>query len=105
MAADVVTVSADAPIAAAWALLARHRVKALPVVSAGGRLAGVVTLHDFFVQGNGLPRARIAEHPGGDVAVRELMSPRVVTARMQLEEPAANGPAKLRVVEQVRKSA
>ncbi|NMG44408.1 CBS domain-containing protein [Aromatoleum toluvorans] len=149
MAADVVTVSADAPIATAWALLARHRVKALPVVSAGGRLAGMVTLHDFFVQGNGSPRARIAEYPGGDVAVRELMSPRVVTARpeqsidelvgvfsdaglhhvpvvgvgdrvigmvtqsdliaalarMRLEEPAANGPAKLRAVEQVRMSA
>lgn len=81
MATDVVTVGPDAPLAEAWRLLARHRVKALPVVAADRRLAGIVTLHDFFVQADGMPRPLVSEGPEQRGRVRDVMAARVVTAR------------------------
>lgn len=81
MATDVVTVAPDAPLAEAWRLLARHRVKALPVVAADRRLAGIVTLHDFFVQGDGMPRPLANDGAGRRSSVRDVMAARVVTAR------------------------
>lgn len=72
MSRDVVTVGPEASVGEAWALLARHKVKALPVVIAGrGRLVGIVSLHDFFVR----------QELVGNLSVGELMSRDVVTAR------------------------
>ena len=47
MSPDVVTVTADSTAAAAWRLLERHRVKALPVIDDERRVVGIVTRTDF----------------------------------------------------------
>jgi CBS domain-containing membrane protein len=49
MARDVVRVQEYAPLTEVWALLARHKVKALPVVDADNRLRGIVTVHDILL--------------------------------------------------------
>ncbi|WP_235026899.1 HPP family protein [Cognatazoarcus halotolerans] len=79
MSRDVVCVDAGASLVEAWTLLTRHQVKALPVV-AGERLAGILSLHDFFVS-----RARPHELDASpvfnaDSKVRDLMSASVTTA-------------------------
>jgi len=47
MSPQVVTVRADSTAAAAWRLLERHRVKALPVIDGERRVVGIVTRTDF----------------------------------------------------------
>ncbi|MGN6231146.1 MAG: HPP family protein [Trinickia sp.] len=47
MSRDAVSVSSDTTAAAAWRLLERHRIKALPVVDAARRVVGIVTRTDF----------------------------------------------------------
>ena len=49
MSRDVVTITPDATLESAWAQLAHHRVKALPVVEDGDRLVGIITMHDFLL--------------------------------------------------------
>lgn len=49
MARDVVSVQEQTPLAEAWARLARHKVKTLPVVDADNRLCGIVTAHDILI--------------------------------------------------------
>lgn len=79
MSGDVVCVDASASLVEAWTLLTRHQLKALPVIDAG-RLAGILSLHDFFVS-----RARPHELDASpvfsaDSRVRDLMSASVTTA-------------------------
>lgn len=47
MSSDVATVTADSTVAAAWRLLERHRIKALPVVDEARHVVGIVTRTDF----------------------------------------------------------
>jgi CBS domain-containing membrane protein len=47
MSRDVVTVEFSTPLDEAWALLRKHRVKALPVVDRFRHLIGVVTVADY----------------------------------------------------------
>ncbi|MFT7722180.1 MAG: HPP family protein [Roseateles sp.] len=47
MSRPVVTVGSGTPLAEAWALLQRHRIKALPVVDAAQCIVGIVTRADF----------------------------------------------------------
>ncbi len=47
MSSPVVTVEFGTPLAEAWALLQRHRIKALPVVDRVQRIVGIVTRADF----------------------------------------------------------
>lgn len=76
MSRDVVTVRPGAALADAWQLLARHRVKALPVVDTGRKLVGIVSMHDFFLSAaDGPPRARSAGR------VEEIMTRSVRVAR------------------------
>lgn len=76
MSRDVVTVAPDASLGQAWKLLARHRVKALPVADASRRLVGIVSLHDFFLSAaDGLPLASAAER------VEQIMTRSVRVAR------------------------
>ncbi len=49
MSRDLVTIGPRATLGEAWALLARHRIKALPVVEDGDRLVGIIAVRDFFV--------------------------------------------------------
>jgi len=80
MSRDVVSVGPQAPVGEAWALLAHHRIKALPVVEEGGRLVGIVSVPDFFIDRHNpepqpVPRMRTAR------VVAEIMSGRVHSAR------------------------
>jgi len=82
MTSDVVTVREDTPVQAAWALMKRHGIKALPVIDAAGRSAGIVTMADFVRVAS--DSGHLAEHLrtllGGDrdpdkvIAVGELMT-------------------------------
>ncbi len=76
MSRDVVTVRPGQSAAEAAALLARHRIKALPVVDAQDRLLGIVTQSDFFAAQRGSGR-----RAGG--SVRDLMTRAVVVARQE----------------------
>ena len=50
MSRDVVTASPKTSIEFAWAMLAKHRLEALPIVDADHTLVGIVTLVDFLNQ-------------------------------------------------------
>lgn len=47
MSRQLITVGRDTPLQQAWALFREHRIKALPVVDAGGGIVGIVTPADF----------------------------------------------------------
>ena len=47
MTKDVVTVGANTPVREIAALLVRHRISAVPVVSEGGRVIGIVSQTDL----------------------------------------------------------
>jgi CBS domain-containing membrane protein len=49
MSKDVVTVQPSTPLADVWKLLAKHHIKALPVVDETGALCGIVSLHDLML--------------------------------------------------------
>ncbi|WP_018747440.1 HPP family protein [Chitiniphilus shinanonensis] len=86
MSRDVVRVATDAPLREAWALLARHKVKALPVTDAARRLVGIVSLHDFFVEHTAEPAFPSGPFDG-ERPVSAIMTGRVRSARP--EQPIA----------------
>lgn len=81
MSRDVVLVSVDTPSAEAWGRLARHKVKALPVVTGERTLVGIVSLHDFFIGHDNQPRPEPLSAKQMALPVAGLMSERVVVAR------------------------
>ena len=87
MSRDVVTIGPNDSVDDAWALLARHKVKALPVVQADGTLAGIVSLHDFFV-GHGKSDPRSVPVMSTARWVNEIMTSQVRVARP--EQPIAD---------------
>lgn len=60
MSSPVVTVEFGTPLAEAWALLQRHRIKALPVVDRVNRVVGIVTRADFMRAAEGEQREGLA---------------------------------------------
>lgn len=80
MSRDVVQVGPDDSLDAAWALLARHKVKALPVVAGSGVLVGIVSLHDFFL-GHSAPSSRQAPAMSTARRVADIMTRKVRVAR------------------------
>lgn len=80
MSRDVVHVAARDSVDEAWARLARHKVKALPVIQDDGTLAGIVSLHDFFIAHSApdprkMPAMSTARH------VQDIMTRKVRVAR------------------------
>ncbi len=71
MSRDVVSVLPATPAQEAWRLMIRHGVKALPVLDDGRRLAGIITLHDFFV---GHEAAGNASLHVGDIMTRDVLT-------------------------------
>ena len=47
MSRKLITVGSQTPLQEAWALFREHRIKALPVIDAGGCIVGIVTPADF----------------------------------------------------------
>lgn len=80
MSRDVVTTTAEATLADAWYLMQKHRIKALPVVDDASRLAGIVTLSDFFSHLRSAPAVNQEPSEWQDRRVAEVMTAEVRTA-------------------------
>lgn len=94
MSRNAVSVSSDTTAAAAWRLLERHRIKALPVIDELRRVVGIVTRTDFVGRtafGLRGPRGgkRLSRWRDGSEALRvdDLMTPNVRT--VDAEQPVA----------------
>ena len=77
---DLVSIAPRDTVEEAWVRLGEHSIKALPVVRDDGTLAGIVSLHDFFVahgtsDPRQLPAMSTARH------VQDIMTRRVRVAR------------------------
>lgn len=70
-----VTARADMPLRDAWALMRKHRIKALPVVDGRQHLLGIVTVADFMRQ------IDLDVHEGLAWRLRSLVRPRPAQAR------------------------
>ncbi|GAB3488194.1 HPP family protein [Curvibacter fontanus] len=80
MSRDVVHVRPLDSVDEAWARLVRHKVKALPVIRLDGTLAGIVSLHDFFV-GHSAPDPRKMPVMSTARYVADIMTRKVRVAR------------------------
>lgn len=80
MSRDVVSVTPQTPLLEAWALLARHRIKALPVVEGELRLVGIVSVPDFFIDRNN-PAPQPMPRMNNARVVAEIMSSPVRSAQ------------------------
>jgi CBS domain-containing membrane protein len=67
MSRDLVTVEFGTPLEEAWALLRERRIKALPVVDRGFRIAGIITVADF------MRAADLDLYDGFDAKLRQLV--------------------------------
>ncbi|MFN9503449.1 MAG: CBS domain-containing protein [Rubrivivax sp.] len=68
--ADIMFVEFATPLNEAWALLHRHRIRALPVVDRARRVIGVVTLVDFLKQARLDPQ----DHRSLGQQIRQLLA-------------------------------
>jgi CBS domain-containing membrane protein len=80
MSRDLVTAHPETSVEEAWEKLGKHRIKALPVIDAHGKLEGIVTVPDFFIDRNRLqfnttPRMLVAK------TVREIMTREIFSIR------------------------
>lgn len=82
MSRDVATVRPETPARQAWQLLLHHQVTALPVVTDTQALAGILSLHDFFIMQGGENPMPAAQHGEGR-RVLDLMTTAVKTATPQ----------------------
>lgn len=80
MSRDVVAIGRRDSVDEAWARLALHKVKALPVVETDGTLAGIVSLHDFFI-GHSAPDPRKMPVMSTARYVEDIMTRKVRAAR------------------------
>lgn len=80
MSRDVVHIGPRDSVDEAWARLAHHKIKALPVVEADGTLRGIVSLHDFFI-GHSAPDPRRQPVMSTARRVEDIMTRRVRSAR------------------------
>ncbi|PVZ19655.1 MULTISPECIES: HPP family protein [unclassified Pseudomonas] len=89
MTPDPVVARTDTALQAAWALMRKHRVKALPVVDSQWHLVGIVTVADFMRQVDMDVHEGVAwrlrsllrpKAPGGDSQVGQIMTRNVRVA-------------------------
>src|SRR5262249_22278335 len=89
MSPSVVTIVPDDPLATAWTLMRRHRIRHLPVVMPDGRLIGVVTHRDLLAASPSTldrPSARERIALSGSARVAEVMETHLSVAAA--DEPA-----------------
>jgi len=80
MSRDVVHVGPRDSVDDAWARLALHKIKALPVVQSDGALVGIVSMHDFFI-GHSAPDPRKMPVMTTARYVEDIMTRKVRVAR------------------------
>lgn len=107
MSKDVATVRPETALRDAWKLLINHRVKALPVTSPDGELAGIITQTDFMRAslladdgrlhlgwrvrvGNRFRLARQSKHTVADIMTRRVQSALPETMIAKLVPPMAD---------------
>ncbi|WP_442964419.1 CBS domain-containing protein [Pseudomonas sp. KNUC1026] len=78
MTPDPVVARADMPLQAAWALMRKHRVKALPVIDSQLHLVGIVTVADFMRQ------VDMDVHEGMAWRLRSLLRPKAPSGDSQV---------------------
>lgn len=85
MSRDVISVGLHHAPMQAWALLAEHKVKALPVIDADNVLLGIISLHDFFIGPHAPAPASLPLAPllHGPLGIQDLMTRDVITAAPQ----------------------
>jgi CBS-domain-containing membrane protein len=85
MVSDVKAVAADMSVADAIALMTEHHISALPVIDAHSRLLGVISNTDILQAAaeatDGPSRERVFE----GTEVRDLMTPRPATVRLETD--------------------
>lgn len=81
MSRDVVTVNCNQNAGQAWGKLARHKVKALPVVDDAHKLVGIISLHDFFIGHDNLPLPVPVAQERHSKTIAELMTENVASVR------------------------
>jgi CBS domain-containing membrane protein len=81
MSRDLVSVRMDTTLESAWALLAQHKVKALPVIDRAGVLLGIVSLHDFFINRHAPASLPMTPLVHGLLRIQDIMTRDVVSAR------------------------
>ncbi|HTG39698.1 IMP dehydrogenase [Sphingomonas sp.] len=77
MVVNPITITPDAPLAEAQALMQRHRISGIPVVEASGRLVGILTNRDVRFAGN-------PEQPVSELMTRDNLA--TVSAGVTQEE-------------------
>ncbi len=80
MSHDLVTVQPASLVHEAWEKLAHHRIKSLPVIDHSGRLEGIVSVPDFFIDRH-QTQIQLAPRMLQAKTVQEIMTRRVLTAR------------------------
>ena len=73
MSRELKTAEFGTPLREAWALLRRHRIKALPVVDRAQRVVGILTVADF------MRAAELDRHDGLAERLRRLLTPSPAT--------------------------
>lgn len=81
MSQDVVTVNCNQNAGLAWGKLAKHKVKALPVVDDAQKLTGIISLHDFFIGHDNLPLPLPIAQERHSRTIAELMTENVASVR------------------------
>ncbi len=89
MTPDPVTIHPDASLAEAIALMARHRIRHLPVLAADGRLAGLVTQRDALAATDSRLREPAEGIDPRDIPVARVMTRSVVTVDVHEDVRAA----------------
>ena len=80
MSRDLITINPDASVADAWHLLAKHRIKSVPVVTKDNLLVGIVSVPDFFIDRHN-PAMQTIPRMINSKYVHEIMSTNVRTAK------------------------
>jgi CBS domain-containing membrane protein len=97
MTRDVVTVEFGTPLAEAWALMRKHKIKALPVVDRTHRIVGIVTQSDF------MREADLDTHDGFDGKLRLFLRATGVTHTTKPEVVGQIMTRKVRVASEGRR--
>jgi CBS-domain-containing membrane protein len=85
MVSDVKAVAADMSVADAIALMTEHHISALPVIDAHSRLLGVISNTDILQAAAEATDAPSRERVFEGTEVRDLMTPRPATVRLETD--------------------
>lgn len=83
MSKDVVVINENSRASEAWGKLAKHKIKALPVVNDAQCLSGIISLHDFFIGHDNTPLPLPEASERQQKTVFQLMTDQVASVQPQ----------------------